>query len=191
MLSDLVDNDRTDINTTHSYLELYQTLLEGKKDTATHVLDINISQGGNIKLWSDFFTNATVYGVDTMPYEDVWSEIKDKPNIVLYTSSYAYNYDFIQTTFVDTGIQFDFILVDGQRSYESMIRAIQLHIPLLKPDGILIQADIQELQWTEMLKEYVPDEMKHCISVYDRRNIKDRYDDIVFVVDKRVAAPVV
>jgi hypothetical protein len=33
-LIDLVDNSRTDKNTTHSYLDLYEKLLFSKKETA-------------------------------------------------------------------------------------------------------------------------------------------------------------
>jgi hypothetical protein len=37
-LTELVDNTKTDKNTVHSYLELYQTLLFNKKETAKDVL---------------------------------------------------------------------------------------------------------------------------------------------------------
>ena len=35
-----------------------------KKDTATNVPEIGILDGESIKLWNDFFVNATVYGLD-------------------------------------------------------------------------------------------------------------------------------
>ena len=53
-LETLVDNSRTDKNTRHSYLPLYQELLIKKKETATNVLEVGIQMGGSIKLWSDF-----------------------------------------------------------------------------------------------------------------------------------------
>ena len=54
-LIDLIDDSKTDKNTIHSYLGLYQSLLEKKKDTAKNVLEVGIWMGGSIKLWSDFF----------------------------------------------------------------------------------------------------------------------------------------
>ena len=39
-LVELVNNERTDKNTTHSYLDLYETLLSSKKETAKNVLEI-------------------------------------------------------------------------------------------------------------------------------------------------------
>jgi len=53
-LEELVDNDRTDKNTIHSYLPLYQKLLIKKKETAKNVLEIGIYKGGSIKLWNNF-----------------------------------------------------------------------------------------------------------------------------------------
>ena len=65
-LEEIADNSRTDKNTTHSYLSLYQNLLISKKETAKNVLEVGIQTGGSIKLWSDFFTNANVYGLDPL-----------------------------------------------------------------------------------------------------------------------------
>ena len=53
-LEEIVDNSRTDKNTTHSYLPLYQKLLINKRETAKNVLEVGIYRGGSIKLWSDF-----------------------------------------------------------------------------------------------------------------------------------------
>jgi hypothetical protein len=54
-LQKIVDNLKTDKNTTHSYLELYQELLVNKKNTAKIVLEIGIGDfdkknGGSIKM---------------------------------------------------------------------------------------------------------------------------------------------
>jgi hypothetical protein len=41
-LIDLVDNSRTEKNTVHAYLDLYQKLLEGKKQSAKNILEVGI-----------------------------------------------------------------------------------------------------------------------------------------------------
>jgi len=92
-LVDIVDNSRTDKNTVHSYLPLYESLLCSKKETATNVLEIGICHGGSIKLWGDYFSKATVYGVDIWKAEQMWGEIVNKPNIKLYTRENK-GYDF-------------------------------------------------------------------------------------------------
>ena len=93
-LEEISNNSKTDKNTTHSYLPLYQKLLINKKETAKNVLEVGICNGGSIKLWNDFFTNATIYGLDIMNINDVWENIKNKEQIILHTSQDAYAEDF-------------------------------------------------------------------------------------------------
>ena len=50
--------------------------------------------GGSIKLWKDFFPNATVVGVDIMKEKEVWDEIRHD-RIQLYTERDAYETDFL------------------------------------------------------------------------------------------------
>ena len=101
MLSELVDNNLTDKNTTHSYLDLYQELLFSKKESAKHVLEIGIGSwgcrksGGSITLWRDFFTNATVYGLDINHIDTVLDELKTDSRVVLHTSTDAYDKTFL------------------------------------------------------------------------------------------------
>jgi hypothetical protein len=178
-LIDLVDNNRTDKNTVHSYLELYQTLLCGKKDTAKNVLEIGIFKGGSIKLWHDFFTNAHIYGIDIMEEKDVWNEIK-KYGITLYTSTDAYKY--ILNELSDK--KFDVILDDGPHTLESQLKCILLYSNVMTEDGILMIEDVQSWHWIELLSDAVPEHLKKYIKVYDLRENKGRYDDIVFTIDK-------
>lgn len=183
-LTELVDNSRTDKNTVHSYLGLYQELLFKRKETARNILEIGISQGGSIKLWSDFFTNATVHGLDILPYEQIWDGLKNKNNIVLHTSVDAYNETYFTSQFLQKGIQCDFMLDDGPHSLESMKQFIKLYSQIMTEDGILIIEDVQDWGWIEILRNEVPDELKPYIKIYDLRKNKNRYDDIVFTIDK-------
>jgi hypothetical protein len=182
-LSDIVDNSRTDKNTDHSYLELYQSLLVSKKTSATNILEIGIYNGGSIKLWYDFFTNATIYALDIMQLDNVWNELKDNNRIKLHTSIDAYNLENFNAIF-SKEIKFDMVLDDGPHSLESMMQFIRLYSTLLKDDGILIIEDVQDWDWIELLKNEVPTELKPFVQVYDLRPIKNRYDDIVFTINK-------
>jgi len=184
-LEEIVDNSRTDKNTVHSYLPLYQQLLSGKKDTAKNVLEVGICTGaGSIKMWSDYFTNATVYGLDIMPINVIWDGIKNKEKIILHTSTDAYDNDFFKTQFLDKNIKCDFMLDDGPHSLESMIQFIKMYSQIMTDDGILIIEDVQWWDWIDILKNEVPEHLKKFIKVYDLRANKNRYDDIVFTIDK-------
>jgi hypothetical protein len=183
-LLQLADNSRTDKNTIHSYLPLYQGLLIKKKETASNVLEVGIFKGGSIKLWSDFFQNATVYGLDIMNIRDVWQGIKNNKRIVLYTSTNAYDETFFKNNFLNKNIKFDFMLDDGPHTLDSMVKFIQLYSQVMTDDGILIIEDVQSWDWIETLKNAVPAHLKQYIKIYDLRKNKNRYDDIVFSIDK-------
>jgi hypothetical protein len=184
-LVELADNSRTDKNTTHTYLELYQDLLVGKKDTAKYVLEVGICLGGSIKLWHDFFTNATVYGIDIIPIETLWDELKNNPRIILGRFD-AYDDEFFNTQLLNKNIKFDFMLDDGPHTLESMIQFINLYSQIMTDDGILIIEDVQSWDWIEILKNSTPDNLKQYIKVYDLREAKGRYDDIVFTINKTI-----
>ena len=183
-LAEIVDNSRTDKNTTHSYLPLYQQLLISKKETAKNVLEVGICRGGSIKLWHDFFTNANVYGLDIMNPNDLWEEIKNNEKIILYTSTDAYNNDFFISNFLNKNIKFDFMIDDGPHTLESMKQFIKLYSNIMTDDGILIIEDVQSYHWIDTLINEVPEHLKPFIKIYDLRSNKNRYDDIVFTIDK-------
>ena len=46
-----------------------------------NMLKVGIHNGGSIKLWSDYFTNAQGYGMDIMYIVIVYGDIKNKEKI--------------------------------------------------------------------------------------------------------------
>jgi hypothetical protein len=189
-LIDLVNNVHTDKNTTHSYLELYEKLLHSKKYTAKNILEIGIgypgNNGGSIKLWHDYFINANIYALDIIDIKDVWNEIKHIDRINIMTSCDAYHEPFFIDTFLNKNIKFDMMLDDGPHSLESMKQYIKLYSQIMTEDGILIIEDVQSIDWIDELKSVVPEYLKKYIQVFDLRNNKGRYDDIVFVINKNI-----
>lgn len=184
-----LNNDCTDKNTVHSYLPIYDDLLKDKRETAKYVLEVGIDRGGSIKLWHDYFTNATVYGLDNRTDEIVHArEILDPARgerVKLLFSSDAYDETFFQEKFVDTNMKFDMVLDDGPHTLESMQTFIKLYSQILTDDGILIVEDVYEWDWIEKLSEAVPDDLKDFVYIHDLRANKGRYDDILFIIDKR------
>ena len=189
-LIELVDNSLTDKNTAHSYIELYEILLSNKKNTAKNVLEIGLGDfqeknGGSIKLWKDYFSNANIYGLDILSSDRVIDELKNDSRIFLYTDTDAYNEEFFNNTFLNNNIKFDFMLDDGPHTLESMKIFIKLYSQLMTEDGILIIEDVQSWDWIDILSNEVPLDLKQYIQSYDLRKNKNRYDDIVFTINKR------
>lgn len=188
MLSDYCDNEHTDKNTRHSYLDLYESLFQGKKETATHVLEVGIGyppyNGGSIKMWDKYFLNAQIYALDIIPMTDVWTDILHQHRIHIYAGINAYDPYVFKRLFLDTPVRFDILLDDGPHTLESMVAFITLYSHVMKPDGILIIEDVQSMDWIDVLRTHTPELLKPFIEVYDLRKNKGRYDDIVFVINK-------
>jgi sugar lactone lactonase YvrE len=76
------------------------------------------------------------------------------------------------------------MLDDGPHTLESMKQFIKLYSQIMAENGILIIEDVQSLDWIDILKNEVPEHLKQYIKTYDLRSNKNRYDDIVFTIDK-------
>jgi hypothetical protein len=48
----------------------------------------------------------------------------------------------------------------------------------------MIVEDIQDEKWIDILKDCVPEDLKPYVDIYDLRDVKGRYDDILLVINK-------
>jgi hypothetical protein len=186
-LESLDDKKYTDKNTKHSYLPLYNKLLEPIKDTANIILEIGIGDfkdknGGSLLLWRKYFTKADICGVDILPENRVLDILVNDEKVILFTEKDAYNQNFVDEYLKE--FKFDFILDDGPHTLESQKKFIELYLPLLSKNGILIIEDIPNISWINEFKKITPSNLQQYIEVYDLRENKGRYDDIVFVINK-------
>jgi len=190
-LTELIDNQRTDKNTGHSYLVVYEKLFNPKKNTAKNVLEIGIGwvkdeNGGSIKLWRDYFTESMIYGLDITNPDIIYNEIKNDERIILFLEKDAYDPVFFKDTFnlfIKNNIFFDILIDDGPHTLESMKTFIQMYSKILSNNGIMVVEDVQTLDWIPELINAVPTHLKMYIEVYDLRHIKGRWDDILFVIN--------
>ena len=54
----------------------------------------------------------------------------------------------------------------------------------MSSNGIMIIEDVQDWRWIHQLIMTTPTEYRDYIKIYDLRLNKDRYDDILFVINK-------
>jgi hypothetical protein len=187
-LLDLVDDKLTDKNTTHSYIATYENLFNRLKESAIDILEVGIGDfndknGGSVKLWLGYFPNAKVYSIDILPEDRVVDDLKTNSRAVLYTSTNAYDPNFVAKEFGNK--KFDILIDDGPHSLDSMLAFINLYAPLLKENAVLVIEDVQDIEWVRNLSDATPVELKKYIEVYDLRNNKGRYDDILFVINRK------
>jgi 8-demethyl-8-alpha-L-rhamnosyltetracenomycin-C 2'-O-methyltransferase len=189
MLSQLIRSDLgTDKDTSHSYLSAYEELFKHRKYSTRKVLEIGIGDfdvvhnGSSLKLWRDYFPNATVYGIDILSLQDIriLPELITDPRVVLFAETNAYCLDTVEKYF--SNIRFDIIIDDGSHQLEHLKLFLLLYLPLLSDGGIIIIEDVQDIDWVNELRRSVPQTMQ--FGYYDLRPIKNKYDDILIVIHK-------
>jgi hypothetical protein len=185
-LAELIDNNLSDKNTVHKYLGVYETLMRPKKETACNILEVGVWRGGSIRLWYDYFKNAVIFGLEHFSDKIIRADIKHNNRIKLYTNIDAYDETFFKNTFLNKGIKFDIIIDDGPHRLETIQSFVRLYSQLLTHDGILIVEDVKYLEWTGILKNEVPDNLKQYIKIFDLRNISIHQNSILFIIDKSI-----
>lgn len=181
----LINNTKTDKNTRHSYTQVYEKLFNKKRLITKKVLEIGVQQGGSIKLWNDYFPNAKIYGLEISKNIDLYlKKVIQNKNVKYINGIDAYDEKFYSSFISENKGTFDIIIDDGPHTLESMIVFVERYIDLLNEVGILVVEDVAKIEWIDILKEKTREEDKKFIKVYDRRKVKGRRDDILFVIDK-------
>lgn len=170
----------------HDYIKsYYEKEFEGKRDSVKNVLELGVQWGGSLMLWSEWFPNAKVVGLDI--YEGVvghYNEMRgarEYPNVEIR----------IQDGYVNPVIAehpdsfYDYIIDDGPHSIESMITAIHKWLPKVKPGGKLVIEDIQNYDWFEKLEKEVSPELATEFRRFDFRKNKNRSDDMIFEITRK------
>lgn len=167
----------TDKNTIHNYINgFYEKEFAKYKDKKIDLLEIGISSGGSLYLWSKYFTNGIIHGIDVV--DVVRPEYKNVPTIKhLFLNAYDINV-------VNFLPKFDIIIDDGPHSIESQIFFIKYYISKLKDGGVMIVEDVQDESHFEILKNEVPPFLQAGIELVDLRKDKNRYDDLMFILRK-------
>jgi predicted O-methyltransferase YrrM len=179
----------TDKNTAHSYLETYENLLSSLVKKNGSLLEIGIRNGGSIILWSEFLPHFKIYGLDieknSVEYTNNYFNLHSDKVFIEYKDAYAKDtIDYLKSINPNG---FDVIIDDGPHTEQSQIDCIRLYLDLLKEDGILIIEDIQNFDSIEVFKKSIPYSkfFEYEIDVYDLRETKGRYDDVLFCIRKK------
>ena len=66
-----------------------------------------------------------------------------------------------------------------------MIFFVKHYLPLLKDDGIFVIEDIPDMNWIQILTDNTPEQYRKYIKCADLRRHKDRWDDIMFIIQNK------
>lgn len=173
----------TDKQTIHSYGPVYERLFSAFANDNITILEIGIQLGGSMLLWHDLLPKSFVLGIDIEEsyHESIPARMDDERYQFIIDDAYSVKTVKKVKQLAPNGI--DVAIDDGPHTLDSMLRFLDLYLPLLNKGGVAIIEDIQHPSWINLLLARMPAAMK--AEVVDIRGKKGRYDDLMFVVFNR------
>jgi precorrin-6B methylase 2 len=164
----------------HSYIEnFYDEAFKSYQNKENRILEIGIDTGGSIALWSKYFNNSEIIGLDIN--KERFREEYDSRNF----NNVEYIYKDAYTKEISDSLGFfDIIIDDGPHTIESQLKAIELYLPKLNVNGILVIEDISDIKHISSLIQAIPEPDKFHLILKDIRHEDNRYDSIIFSVKK-------
>ena len=181
------DSDKWGDNSdTHSYLTVYDKIFSRLKNDKNKILEIGVYKGDSLNLWSEYFINSEIYGVDCKISQ---IDVNLHENIKVIEVPDAYS---IETTKLLTDIgKFNVIIDDGSHRVEQQRYVIENYCNLLTDNGILIIEDTVcwidnkfKIDNVNMLMGCFSDSLKKFSYYDDRRLVKNNSHDFLIICDK-------
>jgi cephalosporin hydroxylase len=172
----LINSDLTDKDTTHSYIEPYEHLFSPRRLTAQRVLEVGVHHGGSLLLWRDYFPAAEVFGVDRSPAPPATA---GSPRI-RHVEADAYTDATVEALRAEG--PFDVLIDDGSHALAHLQFFAEKYTSLLAPGGVLVIEDVETIDWVPDILRAFPEAVRDKVQVLDRRDVKNRYDDILMVL---------
>lgn len=120
----------------HDYLKHYWLHFRDIQESARVVLEIGVQSGRSVRMWQEFFVNATVHGVDTDP--DCMRQEDERIRIHIGDQADA---GFLANLCDEIGKP-DIIIDDGSHIADHQIRSFEILFPHLVEHGIYVIEDI-------------------------------------------------
>jgi hypothetical protein len=129
--------------TCHDYLRLYDREFSKWRDEPIRLMEIGLNKGASIKLWLQYFTKASVLGVDIVNFESGVGEL-DSSRFTFVRGDQSDT--VFWSEFCGKQQPFDIIIDDGchfSGPIHTAFRSLWLHV---KPGGYYIVEDISEVK---------------------------------------------
>lgn len=164
----------------HGYLDYYWMHLRDVRASVRNVLEIGVQTDHSIRMWEEFFPNATVYGVDVDPACAAFGGGRRRVLIGDQADE-----RFLDRVVREAGGSFDLVIDDGSHLPDHQLRSFEVLFPRLSEHGIYVVEDTgavvgdPELRTVSSLKRIVDSVMwwppdAHSDEWGDMREFDDR-----------------
>lgn len=176
---------KTDKAYEHQFTKVYNHIFKDRLNI-DNLLEIGVYEGNSLKMWSDYFENSEIYGLDNWTQIDE-HHIKDFPRIHIITADQD-NVKEMDDIVKKLDKQFDIILDDGSHRMDHQQSSFGVLFKYVKPGGYYIIEDLQssfdwQLDRFKIKKDYSNTTYKFLNTLLDG-NLIETYinkDDAEFI----------
>ena len=168
----------TDKGYPKSYVdEFYEDKFSPLIDSEITLVEIGVRSGASLKLWSEYFSKANIIGIDNLSdFNDYQVPINEN-----WTSSEKVTFidadGYLQETVDKINDKINILIDDGPHTFESHIKLLELYIPKMNKDGMIIIEDIS--YDPNQLYSYVPENLHYKSYVCDYGG----YDNRLIIIE--------
>ena len=134
-ISEKYDTDKHKGEFPHS--KMYDTLFAPLRDKPISLLEIGINRGGSVRLWEEYFSEASIYAIDVR--QRCKREASDRTTVDMVDQSNA----AALRAYAEKRGDFDIIIDDGSHMTGHQILTFETLWPHLTPGGIYVVEDTQ------------------------------------------------
>lgn len=170
-LYDLMRKYGTDKAGKHSYWEIYENAFDLRRHSVKRVIEIGVKHGASLRVWSEYFTNAEIIGVD------IDKRCKYSNDRVKVINMDASNVGKMFKRF--KGSEFDVIIDDASHRLGQQLATFTALWPCLKVGGCYVIEDFIGFDYVDIFTCF-------GFRMIDRRAIKRCRDDVILWCDKTI-----
>ncbi len=152
----------------HNYAVKYDKILSPFRESFLSVLEIGVSQGQSIKMWTDYFPKATIHGADISPASQICQKYSNRIKFHLIDQSKE-----AQLKNLEQFSPFDLIIDDGNHYWMEQILTFNTLFPYVKSGGIYICEDTTTSYWHEY-KNHPISPVEYFKTLADEVHLKGR-----------------
>lgn len=134
----------------HDYLRHYEACLSAQRDPVKKLLEVGVYDGSSLRMWQEFFPDATIVGLDIDPRCLAFAEGNAKVEMVDQS-------DVQQLCRVTAAYgPFDVVIDDGSHIWSHQILTFETLFPHVVPGGLFIIEDM-DTSYGEYVTHYGQD----------------------------------
>lgn len=171
-LGDIFELHGTDKGTLHSYGPVYESLLSAQRDDPRPVLELGVQYGQSLRAWREYFTAATIHGIDCNAAAMIRGDARITTHLVNIREALKL------TRLARTHGPFQLIVDDISHNPDDVLPALATLWPFVADGGLYVIEDVQTPALLDMFSGW-PGAV-----VFDRRSVNGRSDDMLCAIRK-------